>query len=129
MNIARFSVENRMFVNLLCFVLIVGGLYCFTLPHTPPQKATRERRAAIWQAVKLMRIPSFAALIVASFVLTIFFQIYFWLNGPFITEARHVLAAGEGRWRVHVEGTVPVWRRRIPSTRRARSSPIPTRTP
>ncbi len=97
---------NHVFI-LAAVLALAAGFFCFTLPHTPPQKGGTERKAAIWQAVKLMQVPSFAIVIIASFVLTVFFQFYYYLQGDFINEARRTLATAEGGWRIHVQGTVP----------------------
>lgn len=58
--------------------------FCFFLPHTPPKRDVQE--LAVTKAFKLLRRPSFAALIAASLPIAIIHQIYFVETGNFFIQ-------------------------------------------
>jgi nucleoside transporter len=64
---------------------ILNGVYCLSLPHTPPKKAGVEALAAL-KAFKLLRDPSFALLMVLAFVLLIFATFYYSFAGNFFND-------------------------------------------
>ena len=83
---------------------VVMGLYCFTLPHTPP-KSKGEK--ASWQdvigldALKLMKERSFAVLFIASLLICIPLSFYYsfanlFLNNIGIENAAGKMTMGQG---------------------------------
>ena len=71
-------------------VSIVYGLYCFTLPHTPPTKVDHDtkvvKKSAIVEALELMRIRSFAVLVAVAGLIGILLAFYFACEGIFLTS-------------------------------------------
>ena len=71
-------------------VSIVYGLYCFTLPHTPPSRVEKDsahvKRSAILESLELMRIRSFAVLVVVAGLIGILLAFYFACEGIFLTS-------------------------------------------
>jgi nucleoside transporter len=61
------------------------GLYCFTLPNTPPSREAKNPYAFL-EALKLTRNTNFAVLLVISFVVAIELPFYYNLTFLFLTE-------------------------------------------
>jgi len=76
---------------------IVLGLFCFALPHTPPQKKSRVtlRDVLGLDALSLMRERSFAVFVVGSFLVCIPLQFYYAFANPFLNELHVTNAAGK----------------------------------
>jgi len=76
--------DNVGMFQLACGAAAVMGLYSFTLPNTPPKGAGQKVSARTmlgFDALKLMREPSFATFIVCSFLICIPLSFYFaWMN-------------------------------------------------
>lgn len=65
------------------FISFALGLFCLSLPHTPPAK-TGESPWAFLSALKLMRDPSFALFIIIAFVVSTELMFYYVLTAPFL---------------------------------------------
>lgn len=61
------------------------GLFCFTLPNTPPSKQAKNPYAFL-EALRLARNPNFAILLVISFIVAIELPFYYNLTYQFLTE-------------------------------------------
>lgn len=76
--------DNVGMFQLACGAAALMGLYSFTLPPTPPKGAGQKvsvRTMLGFDALKLMREPSFATFIVCSFLICIPLSFYFaWMN-------------------------------------------------
>ncbi len=77
---------------------LVMGLYCFTLPHTPPKNKGQK---ASWQevigldALKLMKERSFAVLFIASLLICIPLSFYYSFANLFLNDIGVENAAGK----------------------------------
>src|SRR5262245_5724206 len=77
---------------------ILLGLYCLTLPHTPPKlKGQPVSVGAILglDALKLMKDPSFAIFVVGSFLICVPLTFYYAFTNLFLNELGMVNAAGK----------------------------------
>ncbi len=64
---------------------VIYGLFCFALPHTPPQN--KGQKLAVSKAFSLiLQKRSFLVLVVASLPISIIHNIYFMQTGPFFKE-------------------------------------------
>jgi len=73
------------------------GLYCFTLPHVPPQKGTKATLAEIigLDALKLFKERAFAIIIIASVLTCIPLSFYYSWTNPFLNEIGMKFAASK----------------------------------
>lgn len=71
------------------------GVYCMTLPHTPPARHAKNPYAFL-EALKLVGDRNFAVLLVISFVVAIELPFYYNLTFLFLTDA-HAVALSESR--------------------------------
>jgi len=67
------------------YLSIVLGLYCFTLPHTPPVKRG-ENPLAFVEAFKMLKDWHFAVFMVMSFLVSTELVFYFELTGAFLVD-------------------------------------------
>lgn len=73
-------------------VSLVYGLYCLTLPHTPPTPVAVDtastKRSAILESLGLLRIRSFAVLTVVAGLIGILLAFYFACEGLFLLSLK-----------------------------------------
>jgi len=76
---------------------VLLGLFCFALPHTPPQKKARPTLGDVLglDALKLMRERSFAIFVIGSFLVCIPLQFYYAFANLFLNELNVSNAAGK----------------------------------
>jgi nucleoside transporter len=71
-------------------VSLLYGLYCFTLPHTPPVKVEKEtailKKSAILESLSLMKIHSFAVLVGVAGLIGIMLAFYFACESIFLEK-------------------------------------------
>jgi len=73
---------------------VLMGLYCLTLPNTPPAKEAKNPYAFI-EAFRLTANRNFAVLLVISFIVAIELPFYYNLTFLFLTEPRHGVGLAE----------------------------------
>jgi nucleoside transporter len=76
---------------------IVLGLFCFALPHTPPQRKSRVTMRDVLglDALGLMKERSFAIFVIGSFLVCIPLQFYYAFANLFLNELHVSNAAGK----------------------------------
>jgi nucleoside transporter len=76
---------------------IALGLFCFALPHTPPQKKSRVTMRDVLglDALRLMGERSFAVFVLGSFLVCIPLQFYYAFANLFLNELHVTNAAGK----------------------------------
>lgn len=71
-------------------VSIVYGLFCFSLPHTPPTPAKEtdpiDKKSAVLESFELLKNRSFAVLVLTAGVIGIMLAFYFGCEGYFLQE-------------------------------------------
>jgi MFS family permease len=73
---------------------VLLALFCLILPHTPPSREARNPFAFLG-AVKLMRIPSFAVMIVVAFIVSTELQFYYVFTPQFFNQSGGPFAAAD----------------------------------
>lgn len=66
---------------------VVMGIYCFTLPHTPPSKEKAADPLAFREAFVLLKNPNFLVFMAIAFVVTTELQFYYGPTGGFLQNA------------------------------------------
>ena len=76
---------------------IALGLFCFALPHTPPERSARVTIGDVLglDALKLLGERSFAVFVLGSFLICIPLQFYYAFANPFLNELNVSNAAGK----------------------------------
>ena len=80
------------------FVSLIYGLYCFSLPHTPPthveSDTAKVKRSAILESLELLRVRSFAVLVLVAGLIGIMLAFYFACENIFLkaidTPVKHI---------------------------------------
>lgn len=72
---------------------LILGVYCFTLPHTPPSRHAKES-FAVWEAIKEVRCQPLVTLFLLAVPISVIHQFYFVHTSQFLTEIQN--RAGEG---------------------------------
>ncbi|MHC4403776.1 MAG: MFS transporter, partial [Planctomycetota bacterium] len=81
------AAEDPFFFYLAGGGALVMGLYCFTLPHTPPKSAEETGGDVLGlKALKLLKEPSFLLFTVSIFLICIPLSWYFQWITPFLSE-------------------------------------------
>ena len=69
-------------------VSLFYGIYCFTLPHTPPTRVDHDtakvKKSAVLESLELLRSPSFAVLVLVSGLIGILLAFYFACENIFL---------------------------------------------
>ena len=75
--------SDVLMVGAACSLLM--GIYCFTLPHTPPKKEG-ENPLAFLEAIQMLKDKNFLVFILVSFVVTTELQFYYVTTAPFLRD-------------------------------------------
>ncbi|WP_435006912.1 MFS transporter [Tundrisphaera lichenicola] len=71
-------------------VSLFYGLYCFTLPHTPPTRVdhdtTQVKKSAILESLELLKVKSFAVLVLVAGLIGIMLAFYFACENIFLKD-------------------------------------------
>ncbi len=76
----------------------VMGLYCLTLPHTPPKQGAS--KIAVAEVLALLKEPAFRVLVIVAFGIAIVHQFFFTVNGPFLKAM--LFRGGEAGWEARI---------------------------
>jgi nucleoside transporter len=72
------------------FVSLIYGLYCFSLPHTPPTKVEADtakvKKSAILESLELLKVKSFAVLVFVAGLIGIMLAFYFACENIFLKD-------------------------------------------
>lgn len=72
------------------FVSLLYGFFCFSLPHTPPVRVERDtpkvKKSAILESLDLLRVKSFAVLVLVSGLIGIMLAFYFACENIFLKD-------------------------------------------
>ncbi|MCP4093977.1 MAG: nucleoside permease [Planctomycetes bacterium] len=74
---------------------VIMGLYCFTLPHTPPSKSPAKKNAT-FEALGEIRMQPLITLFLVSVPLSVIHQFYFVHTSQFLSVLQRSDAAAEG---------------------------------
>lgn len=88
-SLSKFEDSNIQFI-VAALASLVTGIYCFTLPITPPKSKGEPiviSKLLGLDALKLMRSRNFAVLIICSFLVSIPLNFYFTFANPFFTNS------------------------------------------
>lgn len=66
---------------------VIMGVYCLSLPHTPPTGRPGEAMPFI-KALGLLKDPSFAIFMIVSFITAVVLAGYYTFTGPFLTDLK-----------------------------------------
>ncbi|MBN1352846.1 MFS transporter [candidate division KSB1 bacterium] len=66
-------------------ISIIQGLFCFSLPHTPPRKEA-EKPFAFLEALRLLKDKNFLIFMLVAFVVTTELQFYYIPTAPFLQD-------------------------------------------
>ena len=90
--------DKATFFTIASAISILLGLYCFTMPHMPPEK--NQERKTIAQimgldAFRLLKEKDFAIMIISSILICIPLMFYYSFTNPFLNETGMANAAGK----------------------------------
>ena len=94
---AKFEASEMQFV-VAAIASLITGLYCFTLPNTPPESKGQPiniGKLLGLDALKLMKSRNFAVLVISSFLVSIPLNFYFTFANTFLNEAGMEFAAAK----------------------------------
>ena len=80
--------------RLSAFLGLLMGLYCLTLPHTPPAKNVREANATL-EAIKEVRRQPLVTLFLLAVPISVIHQFYFVHTSEFLSELQRQSAAAQ----------------------------------
>lgn len=61
------------------------GLFCFTLPHTPPVRDESGEPSSMFRSLEMLKNPSFAVFLLVSFAISVALAFYYQLANPFLS--------------------------------------------
>jgi nucleoside transporter len=64
------------------------GVFCVTLPHTPPVKSAGGKQPGAFAALAMLKEPSFAILMLISFGISVVLAFYYQLTNPFLNDLK-----------------------------------------
>jgi nucleoside transporter len=64
------------------------GVFCVTLPHTPPVKVAGAKQPSLFAALGMLKEPSFAILMLISFGISVALAFYYQLCNPFLVDLK-----------------------------------------
>ena len=74
------------------FVSLLYGLYCFTLPHTPPTRVEHDtakvKKSAVLESLELLKVKSFAVLVFVAGLIGIMLAFYFACENIFLKDIK-----------------------------------------
>ncbi len=82
-HISSESVSDLLIIAAICSAIM--GVFCFSLPHTPPRKSS-ESPFAFFEAIALLRDRNFLVFMAISFLVTTELQFYYIPTAPFLED-------------------------------------------